>query len=308
MTQQTPAEQPGGSSNEAEATPESMPDRTLSPQYSSAESRDPAAIWQGRLVMANVADIRMVAKFAGGANLKQLIGVDWDNLILPTLNVAGRVPEDKATQYICGLRFESRVDLVITSLNPTDSSDPKVNSQFLAVVDYFQSKQRYGVTNEKKFSNMKDTYLVPVSAGDGPLPEFLLQIEGHLVPRNRPAPILLAIFIVQDEKITIDQPVTLGEEAQDFCGPFGLNLLHSPPEPLIDLVFVHGVGGGSIKTWCYHNDPKLLWPKYWLPEEPGMRHVNIHSFGYDANLIDKGLNNVLNVNDIGQTLLEAMGN
>ena len=34
----------------------------------------------------------------------------------------------------------------------------------------------------------------------------------------------------------------------DTRGPLGLTLWHSPPELLVDLVFVHGLKGGSIKS------------------------------------------------------------
>ena len=44
----------------------------------------------------------------------------------------------------------------------------------------------------------------------------------------------------------------------DTWGPLGLNLLHSPPEPLIDFIFVHGLRGGSIKTWTKGGDPRLF--------------------------------------------------
>lgn len=177
-----------------------------SPPYSPTENLDPDVVWQGHLMMTNLADIRTVAKFAGGADLKQLRGIDWDGLIPPILTVAGRIPEDKAVPYLCGLRYNNQVDLVITSLAPANSSDPKANSQFLAVIDYFQSKKRYGVVGERKLGNVRDTYLVPVPAGDGPLPELLQNIEGHLIPQNRPTPILLMVFVVRDEKIPMEQP------------------------------------------------------------------------------------------------------
>ncbi|KEZ42265.1 hypothetical protein SAPIO_CDS6124 [Scedosporium apiospermum] len=62
-------------------------------------------------------------------------------------------------------------------------------------------------------------------------------------------------------------------------GPLGLRLLASSPEPLIDLIFVHGLRGGSIRTWQKEPDPQYFWPKYWLPLEPEFSHANIHSFG-----------------------------
>ncbi|KAL2070557.1 hypothetical protein VTL71DRAFT_13583 [Oculimacula yallundae] len=69
---------------------------------------------------------------------------------------------------------------------------------------------------------------------------------------------------------------------EDIKGQLGLNLLHSPPSPQIDFIFVHGLGGGSRKTWSCSPDPKHFWPKTWLPEDQDFASVRIHSFGYSS--------------------------
>ncbi|KAI1109210.1 NACHT and WD domain protein [Nemania sp. NC0429] len=91
----------------------------------------------------------------------------------------------------------------------------------------------------------------------------------------------------------------------DAKDPFGLRLLHASPQPLIDIIFVHGLRGGSSKTWRKGDDPRLFWPQYWLPMEPDMCNASIHSFGYDS---DWGSLNpsALNVHDFGQTLYEEL--
>ena len=90
-------------------------------------------------------------------------------------------------------------------------------------------------------------------------------------------------------------------------GPLGLRLLHSSPEPLIDIIFVHGLRGGSIKTWRKGNDPRNFWPQLWLPVEPEMHNANIHSFGYDSDWATTK-SSILDVHDFGQSLLEEMRN
>jgi hypothetical protein len=90
-------------------------------------------------------------------------------------------------------------------------------------------------------------------------------------------------------------------------GPLGLRLLHSSPEPLVDLIFVHGLRGASVKTWQKGNDPRFFWPQFWLPIEQEFHHVNIHSFGYDADWKSSNAS-ILNVHDFGQSLLEEMRN
>lgn len=84
-----------------------------------------------------------------------------------------------------------------------------------------------------------------------------------------------------------------------------MNMLYSPSEPLIDYIFVHGLGGGSTKTWCLGDDPNNFWPRIWLPMEPSFRNVRIHSFGYNADWTEKKESS-MNIHDFGCSLLEAI--
>lgn len=88
----------------------------------------------------------------------------------------------------------------------------------------------------------------------------------------------------------------------DPRGPLGLKLLHSPSEPLIDFIFVHGLGGGSRKTWSKTSSLSHYWPQEWLPKDPAFKNVRMHSFGYDSDWI-KGKDNCLNIHHFGKSLL-----
>ncbi|KAG9233799.1 NACHT and WD domain protein, partial [Amylocarpus encephaloides] len=90
-------------------------------------------------------------------------------------------------------------------------------------------------------------------------------------------------------------------------GPLGLNLLHLAAEPLIDIIFVHGLRGGSIKTFRKDEDSRLFWPQYWLPADSDFASASIHSFGYNSDWSDKK-DSILNVHDFGRALLEEMRN
>ena len=85
-------------------------------------------------------------------------------------------------------------------------------------------------------------------------------------------------------------------------GALGLNLLYTPPVPLIDFVFVHGLRGGSRKTWSKTSDPYHFWPKEWLSRDAEFKNVRIHSFGYSSDWGD-GKDSVLNIHDFGKSLL-----
>ena len=91
----------------------------------------------------------------------------------------------------------------------------------------------------------------------------------------------------------------------EIRGPLGLRSLFSSPEPLVDLVFVHGLRGGSIKTFCKDDDPELFWPKRWLPIEPEFSSASIHSFGYDSDWGSSKPSN-LTVHDFGRSLYEEL--
>ncbi|KAI8623292.1 hypothetical protein F5Y19DRAFT_459069 [Xylariaceae sp. FL1651] len=88
-------------------------------------------------------------------------------------------------------------------------------------------------------------------------------------------------------------------------GAYGLNLLYDPPNPLIDMIFVHGLRGGSIKTWCKDDDLKCFWPQAWLPREEDLQNVRVHSFGYNADWADMK-ETTLDLHDFGRALLAEM--
>jgi hypothetical protein len=83
--------------------------------------------------------------------------------------------------------------------------------------------------------------------------------------------------------------------------------LHDPFDAIADLIFVHGLGGGSESTWTETQngalDPTLYWPERWLPYEDGFNDVRIHSFGYDSNWTKES---TLNIYDFAKSLLVAI--
>ncbi|KAL9003079.1 MAG: hypothetical protein Q9188_004032 [Gyalolechia gomerana] len=94
------------------------------------------------------------------------------------------------------------------------------------------------------------------------------------------------------------------EASQDVKGPWGLNTLHVPEGITVaDLIFVHGLGGGSRSTWTKHGEPSLYWPEEWLPNDIGFRDVRIHSFGYNSNWEKESS---LNIHDFSKSLLGSI--
>ena len=96
-------------------------------------------------------------------------------------------------------------------------------------------------------------------------------------------------------------------EEAEIRGDLGLNTLSNPSDPQIEYVFIHGLGGGSSKTWCFKPDLSYFWIKEWLPHHPGFRNVRIHSFGYNSDWTQRG-NSSLDIPDFGQALLGSIRN
>ncbi|KAK0661187.1 hypothetical protein QBC41DRAFT_236104 [Cercophora samala] len=95
------------------------------------------------------------------------------------------------------------------------------------------------------------------------------------------------------------------ETPENIRGPLGLRLLFDSSEPLADLIFVHGLGGGSRKTWDKNNDPSLYWPQEWLSRDPEFKHVRVHTFGYPADWTERR-ESVLNIHDFANSLLSQL--
>ncbi|KAL8769894.1 MAG: hypothetical protein Q9194_005323 [Teloschistes cf. exilis] len=96
--------------------------------------------------------------------------------------------------------------------------------------------------------------------------------------------------------------------AERHADPLGLTVLYQPDDgsPVVNVVFVHGLGGTSQKTWCRNRDTEYFWPREWLPLEVGLSQARILSFGYNAHFASSGRENILNIADFAKDLLFAM--
>ena len=95
------------------------------------------------------------------------------------------------------------------------------------------------------------------------------------------------------------------ESPGDIKGHFGLNLLYAPTDTFAEIIFVHGLGGGSRKTWSKGPDPESFWPKEWLSKDPEFEKVRIHSFGYNSSWSDS-TERVLDIEDFARAFLAAL--
>ncbi|POR32065.1 Uncharacterized protein TPAR_07738 [Tolypocladium paradoxum] len=98
------------------------------------------------------------------------------------------------------------------------------------------------------------------------------------------------------------------EEKRAKKGLLGLNTLHDPGDRvLVDIIFIHGLAGGSRKTWTDSSNPSSFWPQSWLPVDPDFHQARFHSYGYDAEWRDR-TKGFMDIHDFSQSLLKEMEN
>ncbi|KAA6406365.1 MAG: hypothetical protein FRX48_09849 [Lasallia pustulata] len=86
----------------------------------------------------------------------------------------------------------------------------------------------------------------------------------------------------------------------------GLQVIYQPASAApLDIVFVHGLGGDSRKSWSKNHDHNLFWPQLWLPLEPDIDQARIFSFGYNANYAGAA-KSISNIADFAKELLFEM--
>ena len=85
--------------------------------------------------------------------------------------------------------------------------------------------------------------------------------------------------------------------------PLGLTLVYTSQDPIIDLIFVHGLGGTSKGTWSWKRDPTNFWP-LWLSNDVELSRSRVFTFGYNAALT--GQHTSSNILDFAKELLFQM--
>ncbi|KAL6834900.1 hypothetical protein V8C40DRAFT_233072 [Trichoderma camerunense] len=101
------------------------------------------------------------------------------------------------------------------------------------------------------------------------------------------------------------------EDETQETDPLGLTTLYDPAprNAIADIIFIHGLGGSSRKTWSNSSRPMSFWPKDWLPDERGFEDVRVHSFGYRADWGKKWQQqSILSIHDFAESLIGSLRN
>lgn len=163
--------------------------------YSPAEyTSDPEVVWRGGVTMDSVAKFSAAAKHVAGMDIGR-VG-PWTDFLLKDLRVAGKIDPEKASEYLCSLRYSPPTDVSVVDLIPSGEASKEA---FMELYNYFHSRKRYGVLTNKGAGNVRDTYLVPVPPSPASLPDFITNLESHRLPETRSDAILLVVLVVRNE-------------------------------------------------------------------------------------------------------------
>lgn len=103
----------------------------------------------------------------------------------------------------------------------------------------------------------------------------------------------------------------VSEDKNQETSPLGLTTVYDPAprNAIVDIIFIHGLGGSSRKTWSDSSRPGSFWPQDWLPFEQGFEDVRVHSFGYRADWGKKWQQeSILNIHDFAESLIGGLRN
>jgi hypothetical protein len=163
--------------------------------YSPKEFSEEGVIWHGKIVMKPQAEFSGFAKFAGGADLNNQM--HWNQLLPSTLHIDGRIQIERASSYLCGLRYSSTTDISVVSISAPDNE--KDREQFNNLFTYFQDRKRYGVVSKHPVPAVKDTYVIPVEVGEGTKPEFLSLLQNNQIDDPNLERKLLLAFVIKKQ-------------------------------------------------------------------------------------------------------------
>jgi len=83
---------------------------------------------------------------------------------------------------------------------------------------------------------------------------------------------------------SLEENSALNEGLQEQLFPnghmYGVRVLYDPENPVVDIVFVHGLNGNPYKTWM-EPEKGVYWPVHLLPKD--VHNARIMTFGYDAD-------------------------
>lgn len=176
-----------------------------------------SAIWHGKMGMAGIASFNGKAKHVAGADLSS--NMQWSQLIPTALTIEGRIDIDRASDYLCGLRYSHTTDVVVVSMTPNEN--PEDTTQFEKLFRYFTERRRYGVIGKNPNTTVKDTYVVPLDVNTSQKPEFIALLDHCAIEDPTLERMLLLTFVVKSNNSPSAQQTPRHLDASSVASPIG---------------------------------------------------------------------------------------
>jgi hypothetical protein len=106
--------------------------------------------------------------------------------------------------------------------------------------------------------------------------------------------------IAEEPRLTAHQVHGRARSLSPSADPLGLSLIHESSDPVVDFIFVHGLGGSSYRTWSWNHDRQYFWP-IWLKDDLHLSQSRLFTFGYNADITRH--ETPLNILDFAKDLL-----
>jgi hypothetical protein len=251
--------------------PNQNPEFSDEPMNVDEETEKLEDVWKGNVKMPQVASFDGHMNKVGGTQVNPAFFKKA--LSSSQMIIQGRIAKDAASKYIHD-KLSQNADVLLLEVHPSSNVDD--GDQFTKLVDYFESKGRFGVVPIKQ-SGVKDLYLCPWTAGKAP-PKILLEIEPSLKEqKNEGFRLFVTIVLatgylskmglnttgaaingesdrpvsvsVQDHKINSQAPPMLGLVPQQSV--FAEPVVHAPIHPTVGQSQPYNMAGQSYSAQTY---------------------------------------------------------
>ena len=192
--------------------------------YSPTDYTADSHVWHGQMTMAGIASFSGKAKHVAGANLSSTI--PWSHMIPSNLVIEGRIDVDRASEYLCGLRWSQTTDVVVVSVTANEDSESKI--QFEKLFRYFTDRKRYGVVAKSNIPTIRDTYVAPLEEKMSKKPDFVELLEYCSIEDPTTERMLLLTFVVKSNNSPSAQQTPRHIDASSMASPIGANANNGP--------------------------------------------------------------------------------
>uniref|UniRef100_A0A1B6DTH9 TFIIS central domain-containing protein n=2 Tax=Clastoptera arizonana TaxID=38151 RepID=A0A1B6DTH9_9HEMI len=195
------------------------------PPYEEEEETDGSGIWQGTLMMTDVAKFKTTIQEVSG-NCSDL------SADLPTtVDCVGRINPDTVWDYISKMKKSGTKEILVIKF-VADNEEDKMS--YLSLYSYLSSRNRMGVVgNASKM--IKDFYVLPL-ASHNPVPQVLLPLDGPGFEDYRPHLLLGIIVRTRRKRVTTDRnlpfiPKVPKKTPRSYTPPIPGEESYTPPKP-----------------------------------------------------------------------------